>query len=115
MRVHGKFPEEEHRAWGFSIQVPGGGVYEIIKALEFQAPTDAGKYQPEFAREFIPGTNDFQLGYEGKIFVRFSDGTYGLLDFRFIPWGNFGIVFKSYYEPTGSPNLDFDPKQQLNR
>jgi hypothetical protein len=103
------------RKWAARISAPGGGLQPANDEFATVAPEEG--YVPEIGiDQDTPQPGGFQSGtlYKGgKFYVKTSSG-YALVEFRMIP-GNKSIRVTSYLNPSGSRNLEFDDKKQINR
>lgn len=95
--------------WTISLAVSNGGLIERLNSLDFKAP-DTG-YLPEASVEMTANANPRWSSRINKdYFVHFSDGRYGR--FQITVSGDTGFCrFKSYLNPSGSRNLEYDEKE----
>jgi hypothetical protein len=99
--------EFRHFDWICGLAVPNGGLVERLNSLDFQAP-EMG-YVPEIEIQIVSASN---LPWSSRInkeyFVHYPNGRYGR--FSITISGETGFCrFESYFNPSGSRNLEVDP------
>lgn len=106
-------PEPAPYAWRMRIEVPGGGLVRYEGNYKFVAPETG--YAPAF---------EFSMPVEGingqwsdecwtHFFVHLPDSRYASMSFRMLAGGGHFAVVQSFYNPSGSRNLEFDPDKQI--
>lgn len=96
-------------AWKVRVEVPGGGLVAYEDRYQFEAPE--GGYVPSVEFEMPAGGIDgkWRDRFEQTYFVKLSNGNYARMRFQMIAGGNHFAVVESYYNPSGSRNLEYDP------
>lgn len=105
---------EDHFTWRYRISVLGGGLTERKGEFDFEAPLEGYRLTDEFGMNATDEKWTSRIGKE--YFLKLSDGNYARVNIQFHPetgddW-NF-IVLKSYLNPQGSRNLEFDPAKKI--
>ena len=99
-------------AWKLRVSVPNGGLVPYKDEYQFEAPE--GEYVP--AIEFVmpeAGVNGkWRDRFEQLYFVKLSDGKYARIRFQMMAGGGHFAVVESYYNPSGSRNLEYEPPKQ---
>ena len=94
--------------------MPKGGLREYSDRLEFEAPESG--YQPEILYRHDVADPNYVGQLKKLFFLKLRNGTaYARIDVELIGmWNDSSAVFmKSWVNPRGSRNLEFDPKLQL--
>jgi hypothetical protein len=96
--------------WKCRLTVPGGGIVETDKEFAFEAPEDG--YAPSV--EIL--MNNLEASWESdarrKYFIHFPDGEFGRIDFYIL--ANNGVyMIKSFINPSGSRNLEWNPAKAI--
>ncbi len=98
--------------WKFKITVPGGGLQARTNEYQFVAPTSG--YHESDEIEITPGMSGWNDVEERDYFVKLADGKYAQARISVNAHGSFGIA-QGYINPSGSPNLEFDPAKRLRQ
>ena len=103
--------DDQHRFdWKCRISVPGGGLVERDPQFAFEAPEDG--YRP--AEEIIVRADNLQQPWSSEedreYFLKLADGKYARLQLSVHVGSYTMIVLESYFNPSGSRNLEYDPK-----
>ena len=99
-------------SWWCQVSVAGGGLMETSEEFPFLAPEYG--YQ-EFDQWSIASTN-WTESLDKQYYVKLRDGNFGRVKLRVI-----GVPQRAYFRmesflnPSGSRNLEFDQKEQINR
>jgi hypothetical protein len=83
------------RTGKFDFEAPISGYQSIV---EFSMSKDAERWK-----------NDFEAEY----FVKLANGHYARMEFRITTGGDHFASIDVYYNPSGSRNLEYDPKKRL--
>jgi len=95
-------------AWDFEMKIPGGGFIASKSDFNLEAP-DQG-YQERIRISYTKETPNWRQAYNGKYFVRFSDGTHGRIKFSIYGDTNRSPLWMSswFNAKPGSRNLTTD-------
>ena len=98
--------------WKCRVSIPGGELQSYNEMFPFLAPE--GGYVPAdeidmTVKADTPWTQDVQRNY----FVRTAGGAFGRLTFRMIAHGDHFCRIDSYFNPSGSRSLEFDPNNGI--
>jgi len=104
---------EKHRFdWKARIAAPGGGLTERNDPLLFQAPE--GGYQPHDEVGMPASSANWKNRLAKEYFLKLRDSTYARVKIELVAGGHYNFfVLESYLNPSGSQNLEFDPKKAL--
>lgn len=96
-------------AWKVRVEVPDGGLVAYEDQFQFQAPESG--YAPAIEYDMPASGIDgkWRDRLEQTYFVKLGNGNYARMRFQMIAGGNHFAVVESYYNPTGSRNLEYDP------
>jgi hypothetical protein len=96
-------------AWKVRVEVPGGGLVANADQFQFEAPENG--YAPAVEYEMPASGIDgkWRDRFEQTYFVKLGNGDYARMRFQMIAGGNHFAVVESYYNPSGSRNLEYDP------
>jgi len=97
------------KRWEAKISSPGGGIQLTTDEIAAQAPETGYLSDVRIDQDMRlpPGMHSGSLYKGGRFFINTSEG-YGLVQFRMIP-GRGSLHFTSYFNPSGSRNLEYDP------
>lgn len=101
-------------SWRCEIMVPGGGIVlrESEDPYDFKAPEDG--YQETFVYEKRKEMKGWTSKVKDEFYVKLADSTYTLIEFYFTSFNEDPYMkIKSYYNPSGSKNLEFDKSKQI--
>ena len=98
--------------WTCRISVPNGGLKARTEPFDFQAPAEG--YQ-SFDQINMPATlgQKWRSQVERNYFVINGDGNYARLNLTITVGRQRFVTVASYLNPSGSRNLEFDPKKQI--
>lgn len=105
---------KDHYSWTCSVSVPGGGIMERTDELRFEAPKEGYEREAVIKMPASAGPlwrSQVARGY----FIHFSDGNYARIDLTISTGGDHFARIASYLNPSGSRNLEFDPKKVIRR
>jgi hypothetical protein len=91
--------------WKCQVSVPGGGLQIYDEQFPFLAPEENYVAADEIdmtVNPDVPWTQDIKRSY----FIRTGDGKYARMDFRMIAHGDHFCTIDSYFNPSGSRNLE---------
>jgi hypothetical protein len=91
--------------WKCRITVPGGGFQSNNEEFGFLAPT-GGYMESDEIDMTIAATGHWQSDITRNYFILTADGRYGRLTFRMIAGGDHFCRVESYFNPSGSRNLE---------
>lgn len=110
----GKLPGQKF-GWKCRVSLVGGGIQRYDEEFPFLAP-EAG-YQPADEIDMTVKTDQpdqkWQMDVQRLYFIRTSDGRFGRVVFRMITHGGHFCLVESYFNPSGSRNLEFDPSNAI--
>ena len=92
--------------WKVRFTVPGGGLLLRSDKYQFVAPTS--RYQESDEVEVVPGVDSTERDY----FIKLADAKFARVQVNVNARGSFGIA-EGLINPSGSPNLEFDPAKGL--
>lgn len=97
--------------WRCQVSVPGGELLESAGEFAFVAPSEGYVAMLE-----INMPKAMEQGWtahvEKRLFLRSRTGIYARVNFKMIAAGDHFFRIESFLNPTGSPNLEFDPERQ---
>ena len=102
--------------YGVRVQAANGsGMALSNEEFMFQAPESG--YQTEFSVSKMPEDKDFHTGQRWRFYLRMQSGKYAAveLEVRQMSKPEADVLALIYYNPSGSRNLEFDDKKQINR
>ena len=105
-RDAGKKPGE-HFDWKCRVSVVGGGIQRSIDQFPFLAPTSGYLTTDEIDMTVKPD-QPWQQDVERRYFIQTLDGKFGRMTFKMIAHGEHFCLIESYFNPSGSRNLEFD-------
>lgn len=99
--------------WKVRLEVPGGGLVAYEDQYQFEAPE--GGYVPSVEFEMPASGIDgkWRDRFEESYFVQLPNGNYARMRFQMIAGGAHFAVVESYYNPSGSRNLEYDAEKAL--
>jgi hypothetical protein len=100
--------------WKCRISVAGGEIEPYTEQFPFWAPEADYKSSDEIDMTVKPD-QPWQSDVERHYFVRTANGRYGRLIFGMVAGGDHFCVVESYFNPSGSRNLEFDPNKVVSR
>ena len=99
------------KQWSAQISVPGGGLQSTLEEFPYEAPQSG--YQPTFTSEYdTPKPLGVDGGYQGGVFYVQTPKGYGRVEIKMMP-GNSYARINSFWNPSGSRNLEFDPAKVI--
>lgn len=105
---------KRHYDWSFRLSVPGGGLIERRNTdFDFEAPTDGYQAVEEFRMTRL--ADGWRDNFDKEYFVKLANNSYARLRFRITTGGDHFASITSYLNPSGSRNLEFDPKKVIRR
>jgi hypothetical protein len=103
----------EHFDWKCRVSLPGGGIQPYTEQFPFLAPD--GGYAPSDEIDMTgKSVQEWQIDVQRRYFVRTADGKFGRVVFRMIAHGDHFCLIESYFNPSGSRNLEFDPNNVVS-
>ncbi len=101
----------EHYDWLCRISVVSGGIQAYSEQFPFLAPELDYKSSDEIDMKVVPDKL-WQRDVKRQYFIRTSDSRFGRISFRMIAHGEHFCQIESYFNPSGSRNLEYDPAVQ---
>lgn len=99
--------------WKFRLTPINGGLIESNGEFDFMAPENG--YQPYYEISMLKSLGKkWQSSISKKsFFIKFKDGNYARINLRVIT-GSETVEIESFFNPSGSRNLEFDETKQIN-
>ncbi len=108
----GKTPGQRYD-WKCQISVPSGGILVSTNELDFQAPS--GGYQSADVIDMPANLETEWSSHASRnYFLKLANGTYARMSFEMVAGGDHFFQLESFLNPSGSPNLEFDPTVTLS-
>jgi hypothetical protein len=99
--------------WRFKFAAPSGGFLKRTNEFSFVAPEDGYVEFLEFAMTKNM-KEDWKRGDQGEYFVKLKDDMYGRVHIKLYPNEQFNMfTMESFLNPSGSRNLEYDPKKTI--
>ncbi len=98
--------------WSCRITVPGGGLIRKSGEFNFEAPAEGYQASDEIAMPAILG-KEWRSQVPQSYFIKLGSGKYARIDFTMSAGGSHFFAINSYLNPSGSRNLEYDPKKEL--
>ena len=104
-------PLSPHYDWKLALKMQDGGFVETTEEFAFEAPETG--YSQSYDIDMRASSGDWRVSAEKTLYFSYGDPPkYGLMKLR--TDGNSRYVFIDYVlNPSGSRNLEFDPKKQI--
>lgn len=102
-------PNNAPFAWKVRLAVPGGGLVAYKDEYQFEAPENGYAPGIEFEMPLAGIDGKWRDRFEQTYFVKLGNGNYARMRFQMVAGGNHFAVVESYYNPSGSRNLEYDP------
>ena len=100
--------------WKCRVSLVRGGIQLYNQEFPFTAPETGYAPSDEIDMEGRPN-EQWQMDVQRHYFIRTSDGRFGRVVFRMIAHGDHFCLIESYFNPSGSRNLEFDPNNVVSR
>lgn len=100
--------------WKCRISVTGGGVQSCVEDFPFLAPV-SGYLSSDEIDVAVRKDQEWHPDVERRYFVRTADGRFGRIVFRMVAHGDHFCLIESYFNPSGSRNLEYDPNYVINQ
>lgn len=99
------------KQWSARISVPGGGLQSTLEEFPYEAPVSG--YQPALVTDYAtPKPIGVDGGYQGGVFFVQTPKGYGRIEIKMMPGNNYARI-SSFWNPSGSRNLEYDPLQNV--
>ncbi len=99
------------KQWSARISVPGGGLQSTLDEFPYEAPVSG--YQSTLVTDYAtPKPIGVDGGYQGGMFFVQTPKGYGRIEIKMIPGNNYARI-NSFWNPSGSRNLEYDPLQNV--
>ncbi len=103
----------QNKSWAMTLVLPNGGIVPATEEFPVMAP-EAG-FEPSLQLDLNSKLPPQWIGvYKGGRFYVKTPGGYGLVELKMVPGSGYMRV-RSYYNPSGSRNLEFDESKQINK
>lgn len=102
-------------AWKCRVSVTGGGLVPYKDEYQFTAPEKGYAPFAEFEMPEEGKDGKWRDRFEQLYFLKLANGHYARAHFRIIATGGHFAVVQSYYNPSGSRNLEYDPSKTISR
>jgi hypothetical protein len=102
---------ERHYNWHCRVSVRDGGLIKRNGQFDFEAPKTGYKSSDEIVMSQT--AERWQPQGERQYFVRLHDGRYARVHLKMVAQGDHFFRLESYLNPSGSPNLEFDPSKTV--
>ncbi len=98
--------------WKCRLTVASGGLIQYTDAFPFQAPSDGYKLSDEIN---MPAnlSSDWSRQFKANYFLKLANGNYARISFEMVAAGDHFFKVESFLNPSGSPNLEFDPNNVI--
>jgi hypothetical protein len=103
----------EHFDWKCRVSLVGGGMQPCTEEFPFSAP-EVGYASSDAIDMTVKPDQQWQLDVQRGYFIRTSDGRFGRVVFRMVAHGDHFCLIESYFNPSGSRNLEFDPNNVVS-
>jgi len=103
----------EQYDWKCRVSVIGGGIQPYSEEFPFSAPDSGYEASDEIDMTAKPA-EEWQTDVTRHYFVRTQAGKFGRLVLRMLAGGAHFCVIESYFNPSGSSNLEYDPNNVLS-
>ena len=104
-------PRPQQGSWSMRASVVNGGIQVVAEEFPFLAPTD--NYQSSLVLDnATPKPPRWTEIYEGGIFYLKAGSIFGRIEIQMIS-GKDRMRIKSWLNPSGSRNLEFDPAKVI--
>lgn len=100
-------------AWKCEIAVPGGGLTQYSDDLQFEAPPDG--YHPTDTIQWLETADPWSSHGFAKYFLKLPNGMFARINFEMVAGGDHFFRIESFFNPSGSRNLEYDPQMAINR
>ncbi|CAN5314203.1 hypothetical protein BH09VER1_BH09VER1_36590 [soil metagenome] len=105
--------KSRHFPWKCLISVPNGELVEQSNSFVFCAP-ESGYVESDLIDLTNTGDAEWDMMAERKYFLHYTDGTYARARVRVIAGRTKFAVIESFYNPSGSRNLEFHPDKEID-
>jgi hypothetical protein len=99
-------------SWRCRLSVPGGGMLQRVDQFNFEAPENG--YAASAQIDMPQNAANWSKNFAQEYFVRLSGNRYARMEFRITSGRNQFATIRSYLNPSGSRNLEFDPAKVVN-
>lgn len=105
-------PDTNKYSWTLEISSPGGAVIESNDAFLYKAPKS--NYEESLVWKVQEG-KEWSRDLKRSLYVRLKSGAYAgvTIDTKVYHTNSARIVVNSLINPSGSPNLEYDPSKEL--
>ena len=104
--------EMHHYEWHARISVPGGGILaRTSPEFDFQAPEEG--YAQSIELRMSQKAPEWSDGHDEQYWVKLGNGTYARMRLRLTTGGDHFVTLVPFLNPSGSRNLEYDPKKIL--
>jgi hypothetical protein len=102
-------PSGDKYAWKCQVSVSNGGLLQSTNEFDLQAPLDGYKSSDVIE---MPTTleDDWSNHTSRRYFLKLANGNYARITFEMVAGGDHFFQIESFLNPSGSRNLEYDPK-----
>jgi hypothetical protein len=101
-------------AWKCRVSVPGGGLIPYNDEYRFTAPEKGYAPSADFEMPEAGRDGKWRDRFEQLYFLKFANGRYARIRLQMIADGGHFAVVESYYNPSGSRNLEYNPSKTIS-
>jgi hypothetical protein len=107
--------EKELYNWNVEISVPGGGLAPRMEKDSLTAPLEGYVEKVLIDQKAEAGPQLWREYEDREYFVKFSDGTFGLVSIKCHPTmrGRSNVGVTSYFNPGGGRSMEYDKSKAL--
>jgi hypothetical protein len=105
--------EKRRFDWSCRFTIPGGGLVDKNGDIENQAP-EAG-YEPSITIQMPRTAENWVDQYESNSFIKLGNGNFARARICMVAGGANFVSLQVYLNPSGSRNLEYDKKLDLNQ
>jgi hypothetical protein len=105
--------EKRRFDWSCRFTIPGGGLVDKNGDIENQAPV-AG-YEPSITIQMPRTAENWVDQYESNSFIKLGNGNFARARICMVAGGANFVSLQVYLNPSGSRNLEYDKKLDLNQ
>ena len=100
--------------WKCRISVPGGGLVGRNPEFDFEAPEDGYRLAEEITVRTDDPRQRWSPEEDREYFLKLGGGKYARVQLSVHVGSNPMVILESYLNPSGSRNLEYDPKKKIS-